>query len=399
MKNCPKIGAILLLCIFTVISQDYDWKYSLEQLCQLYGYEYEEHHVTTQDGYILLLQRIRGPLGQDNSNREPLYFSDDISQDEGYFFLVGPDESPGYRLIDAGYDGWFLHPRGDEMSRRHVEQANGRYDPGSYEYWDFDLNDMALDHLAAIEYINQLTGYPQIHIYGYSSGGISVGFAFALYPEFMNQRVRDVHYAAVPMNIYHSGFIVFQMLAAYPQVIEGMINMGVYSIYNNNVPLRMMQGLPCIPNPMLCLMWNALTTGQSSVSEDNPIGYTNFLLRGNVGTSLRAVKHMTQSGLSGEVTSYDHGTEGNLEEYGQEQPPRIPLENINVPVCMYYSPDNEAADMEDAEWFADQMGDSVVAFNTYPGYSLLSFNIGNDMYFLDDVIDLLQQYPIQRTEA
>lgn len=105
--------------------------------------------------------------------------------------------------------------------------------------------------------------------------------------------------------------------------------------------------------------------------------------------------HIVQSFRTKEVSYFDYGEEGNLEAYGQADPPRIPYENHDCPVAMYYSYEDDYADMEDGEWFADLLGDTVVTFNKYSGYSHFSFEIGKDMYYLDDMFDVLQDYPIE----
>lgn len=50
--------------------------------------------------------------------------------------------------------------------------------------------------------------------------------------------------------------------------------------------------------------------------------------------------------------------------------------------------------MEDCEWAAGIFGDLVVAFNSYDGFTHLTFNIGRNMYFFDDVLDVMSELTI-----
>lgn len=71
---------------------------TLEELCQAYGYEYEEHLVTSDDGYVTMLQRIRAKVGDEDQDREPFYVSMFPGAFEAALFLRGPEESPGFRI-------------------------------------------------------------------------------------------------------------------------------------------------------------------------------------------------------------------------------------------------------------------------------------------------------------
>lgn len=138
------------------------------------------------------------------------------------------------------------------------------------------------------------------------------------------------------------------------------------------------------------------TVEQVNVAVDNPEAYYNFLVRGSSGMGTHLAQHLVQSYRTGLVSYFDYGPQGNLQEYGSETPPLIHYENHEMPVAMYYSPDDGAADLEDAEWARDQLGDQVVAFNLYPGYSHVTFGIGNDMTFLDDLFEIMEEFPIPR---
>lgn len=232
-----KFGALLLLLIWVAKAQELDWWMSLGELCDEYGYEYEDYQVTTQDGYILTIQRIRGLVGEDNDNREPLYITRPFGQDEALFFLIGPEMSPGFRLVRGGYDVWLVNPRGNNLSRRHIT-----LDSGSVEYWDFDINDLALDHMAAIELILDQTGFGQTHVYGLSSGGMSFAYAVALYPDYFNPVIRSIQYVATTFTLANTRTLGFQIGAAVPGLLTTLANNGFNTVLNENFPQEQIQG-------------------------------------------------------------------------------------------------------------------------------------------------------------
>ena len=49
---------------------------------------------------------------------------------------------------------------------------------------------------------------------------------------------------------------------------------------------------------------------------------------------------------SGDFHRYDFGTEGNLEKYGQEQPPQYNVSRVTTPVAIYYSSNDWAVNID-----------------------------------------------------
>lgn len=244
MNKSLVLGIISVLLITSSIAQEVstnnDWFLTIGELADKYGYEYEDCYVTSEDGYITKLHRIRGPLGQDNSNREPFYAVAPFATSEATFFLHGPEQSQGFQIIEAGYDFWFLSPRGTPSSRGHIDP-----DISDADYWHFDLVDISLDHIAALTYIEEVTGYPAVHADGFSSGGSSLGHAIAVYPDFFNAHLRTVHYLVGTMNFAHCTFYLFNWLVAIPGLLTTLEDFGIYSMNSINYPQQLIQGFIC----------------------------------------------------------------------------------------------------------------------------------------------------------
>lgn len=65
-----------------------------------------------------------------------------------------------------------------------------------------------------------------------------------------------------------------------------------------------------------------------------------------------------------------------------------------MPVGIYTSDTDRAADQQDAEWVADLLHENLVFFQVYEGYTHFTFNIGKEMGYLDDLIQVLGQLQI-----
>lgn len=393
MPGLKNLTLVMCLMAAWFALKEADWWMNLEQLCEHYGFEYEDYQVTTEDGYILTIQRIRGPLGEDNSEKQPMYLSRPFGNDETVMFLVGPDESPGFRLAKE-YDLWLLNPRGNILSREHTTLDNT-----SREYWSFDVNDMTLDHRAVAPLILQETGFSKFHVYGYSSGGLSLAYAVALYPEYFNSVIRTAQYVATSFTLAQTTTTGIQIGASIPQMMRTLERLGIYTLQDDNDLLQNFQGSVCSFGTVFCMMFQGLTLGEINPVTDNPKGYDNMLYRGFSGLATHLVEHFIQSYRTKEVTWFDYGIQGNLEAYGTETPPLIDYSLHDFPCALYYSPDDGSADMADAQWAADILGDNVALFNSYPGQTHCGFCIGREMTFLDDMLEFLPNYPIERVAA
>lgn len=74
------------------------------------GYAAEEHNVTTQDGYILNIQRIPNP------NKPVVFLQHGLLDASSSFAINFPLQSLGFVLWDVGYDVWIGNMRGRFLS-------------------------------------------------------------------------------------------------------------------------------------------------------------------------------------------------------------------------------------------------------------------------------------------
>lgn len=124
-------------------------------------------------------------------------------------------------------------------------------------------------------------------------------------------------------------------------------------------------------------------------------GMQNRFAWGNEIFSIRMFRHLVQSSKSKQLTYLDLGPEGNLEEYGVEEPPLIPVENTNNPVAMFMATEDMACDPADNQWYADQIGDNLVLFEYYD-FSHMGFVIGDTQLYLPDLVELYESYNDQQ---
>lgn len=141
------------------------------------GYQVEDHDVTTEDGYIVGLQRIVNPYKKGTSMKPVILFhgimesgADFINNSPGGNYdedlsVVG--NNLGFELAKRDYDVWLGNARGNLYSRKHPK-LNPETD---MDYWNFSWDEFAGKDLPAIiSFIQKQTGRTKIGYIGHSQG-------------------------------------------------------------------------------------------------------------------------------------------------------------------------------------------------------------------------------------
>ena len=144
-----------------------DSKRSAEEICTENGWQYEEHTVTTEDGYILQVWRIPGKTGEapPSVTKPPVLLQHGILDSANCWIMNYAEVSPAFVAAEAGYDVWLGNSRGNTYS-----EANTHLDPDKdeKEFWDFSWDTMHLDITATMDYMLTQTGQDKIAYVGHS---------------------------------------------------------------------------------------------------------------------------------------------------------------------------------------------------------------------------------------
>ncbi|XP_065314890.1 lysosomal acid lipase/cholesteryl ester hydrolase-like isoform X3 [Gordionus sp. m RMFG-2023] len=141
---------------------------NVSEIIKYYGYPCQDHTVTTEDGFILSLQRIPGGNIFNSSRKNPLvvFLQHGLLCSSTSWVMNMRNQSLGFILADMGFDVWLGNSRGSTYSMKHA-----KYFPNQSKFWDWSWDHMAqYDFPAVLSYILTVTKQISLYYIGHSQG-------------------------------------------------------------------------------------------------------------------------------------------------------------------------------------------------------------------------------------
>lgn len=146
---------------------------------------FEEYKVTTADGYILSVYRIKS-----QEFTEPgapvVFFQHGLLSCATTWVIHYPDIAPAFQMVRNGYDVWLGNNRGTTFSRAHVS-LNPDKDRAYWQYSFPELGDF--DAPAQIDFVRKMTGVEKLTYIGHSQGTTQMFYALATDHDFWEKRL------------------------------------------------------------------------------------------------------------------------------------------------------------------------------------------------------------------
>ncbi|KAF5911179.1 hypothetical protein HPG69_019545 [Diceros bicornis minor] len=315
---------------------------NISEIITYNGYPSEEYEVTTQDGYILSVNRI--PHGRRDAKstgpRPVVYMQHALFADNASWLENYANGSLGFLLADAGYDVWMGNSRGNTWSRRHKTLS-----ASEEEFWAFSFDEMAkYDLPGIIDFIVNKTGQEKLYFVGHSLG-TTIGFvAFSTMPE-LAQRIK--------MNFALGPVISFK----YPT--------GIFTSF--------------------FLLPNSIIKSRMDV----------YMSHAPTGSSVQNILHIKQLYRSDEFRAYDWGSEAtNMHHYNQSRPPLYDLTAMKVPTAIWAGGHDVLVTVQDVARTLLQIR-NLRYFKLLPDWNHFDFIWGLDaaQRVYSKIIDLMKAYP------
>lgn len=352
------------------------------------GYPFENHVVTTEDGYILAIHRI--PYGRNSSagaaqdETKPVVLLMHGSGSSAVdFMILGPERSLPLILADEGYDVWLGNNRGNTWSRKHTT-----LDPDKNEtFWDFSFHELGLyDAPAIIDYILNATASEKISYIGHSQGTTQFFAMTSELPEY-NDKVNLMMALGPAVYCKNLSNPIVQILKDHYTLVEFAGDyFNVTEFLGHTFAIETALKLICKDESEyqeVCPLILFLLFGFDSDQFDRSIMVT-MLDAFPAGNSLMGLKHYLQLVKSGHFRQFDHGVLNNLELYNNSAPPDYDLSHVTAPVAIYYGKNDWLVGTPDVDRLAEELPNVVEKH-------LIEYDYFNHMDFIvaTDIVSLL----------
>ncbi|XP_066155779.1 gastric triacylglycerol lipase-like isoform X2 [Euwallacea fornicatus] len=325
---------------------------STGDIVQRYGYQFENHLVVTEDGYILKLHRILPPSNKTSNTigeekRPPVIVFHGLGGSSAFWVLQGK-KSLAFFLVDNGFDVWLGNFRGNYYSNTHV-----RLTQQSREYWNFGFHEIAIYDLpACIDFISKTTGGKGNLAYIGHSMGTTISYVYSiLRAKHAKENLRvivSLAPVAYPKNIRG----LFKLLSPVAPVLADILRLkGMHAIGQFHELFQGLMAVTCGKYPLIisCNEILSLAAGQSHVSQFQPEILPVFLSYYPSGTSLHTLEHFAQLIVrGGQFQMFDYGPLINVQKYNHQIPPEYDVKQIQVPVHLFVGYYDAIGTQEDA---------------------------------------------------
>ncbi|CAH2091166.1 unnamed protein product [Euphydryas editha] len=334
----------------------------LPDLVRKYKYPFEEHSVTTQDGYVLGLHRI--PHGRDLNNfpsdKPVVFLMHGLLMSSADYITSGPGSALAYILADEGYDVWLGNARGNYFSRKHTI-----LNPSDVDFWQFSWDEIGnIDLPAMIDYILSYTTKSALHYIGHSQGTTSFFVMCSLRPEY-NEKIITMHALSPVAYMANNQNPLLLAIAPYSRDIASLASLiGVGEILPNREFYTWVGQTFCSDGSLvqpLCSTILFLAGGWNEI-QHNATMMPVYFGHTPAGAAVMQFAHYGQGISEKEFRRYDFGIVQNFIKYGRPIPPSYDLSKVIVPVMLHYSERDPLAHVTDVERLFGELGGPAARF-------------------------------------
>ena len=130
--------------------------------------------------------------------------------------------------------------------------------------------------------------------------------------------------------------------------------------------------------------------GSQEINDSNAL---NKLISYNPsGVSVKAFIHFKKNMNADAFRRYDYGKDENIRRYNQSYPPEYDLQDITVPTVIFYGLKDRLVNHDDIEYVQAKMINTIIDVKAYPKLGHLSFQVGKDASFIEDLLHYTDEY-------
>ena len=335
-----------------------DYYLTIEEKALKDGYTPQTYNVTTKDGFVLSLYRLK------NEGAPAVLLLHGFACSPESFMFNFYTKPVAYQLVDSGFDVWLAASRGNVHSRQHLWVGEG-----DSEFWDWTTTEMALlDGPALVEAVGEVAGTGGVRVLGHSQGGTMALMALATYP-WLRGKVPAVALLAsppgripslpLPTQFFDPPAHFLVALAHYFPIVSPLI-------------------VPATFNPgMYGEGWT-----YAVVSSAKAMG----------GTSLKNLEYVRQLALPRENVpfAFDFGPSRNYLIYGRATPPAIDYSSINVPTAYFGGNRDEFVCEWEMGLMKELLGEGCRVFRTDLEHDHMGMLLSGKLEYVGEVVEFFK---------
>jgi len=282
------------------------------------GIPHERHNVTTEDGFVLGMDRLPRPFSK---KRYPVLLVHGVLMSSDTWLVNHRNQSLPFYLWDQGFDVWLGNVRGNKHSRRHKN-----LDPDQGQFWRWTFDEMGrYDVTSMVEYVTKVTKKRKVNYIGHSQGCV-VLFSSVIQNSDVGRKINKF-FALAPAGYIASMTSPIKYLSPLIETMymtKSLFSSGSEFLPSFNASSSWISRF-CSNYPVLCA--NPLYTfaGKSRYGNLNETRLPVYVAHDPSGTSLQNAMHWIQMQNAPkdrvEMSFHDHGNMWNIYEYGSIWPP------------------------------------------------------------------------------
>ena len=368
-----------------------DEKRTIEEIITSKGFKCETHFVTTEDGYKLKIFRIPGDKNENIPDEKrntfpPVLLQHGIFDSSDGWVCNGEEHSIAFVLAKNNFDVWLSNSRGNKYCKSHE-----KYNSQNYEFWQFSFNEMGLyDIPAVIKYIKEKNKSNEKIIYfGHSQGTTSMFSGLIQKYDFYKENIKLFVALAPIARLNHLDSTLLSILSKIS--MHKLLNqIELLEICpNSEGTQKVLNFMDKYANGLTNFVLGLISDEDSKQCNDkNAISV--YLNHFPCGCSLKCLIHFIQIIDNKKFVFFDYQKEANFHIYYQITPPEYDFSKIkDLSIILIGGENDKLSTREDIKWLVNELNENVIYAKIVENMGHLSFLIGKDFTWFNDVLKII----------
>ena len=370
-----------------------DEKRTIEEIITSKGFKCETHFVTTEDGYKLKIFRIPGDKNENISDEKrntfpPVLLQHGIFDSSDGWVCNGEEHSIAFVLAKNNFDVWLSNSRGNKYCKSHE-----KYNSQNYEFWQFSFNEMGLyDIPAVIKYIKEKNKSNEKIIYfGHSQGTTSMFSGLIQKYDFYKENIKLFVALAPIARLNHLDSTLLSILSKIS--MHKLLNqIELLEICpNSEGTQKVLNFMDKYANGLTNFVLGLISDEDSKQCNDKN-AMSVYLNHYPCGCSLKCLIHFIQIIENKKFIFFDYQKEANFHIYNQITPPEYDFSKIkDLPIILIGGENDKLSTREDIKWLVNELNENVIYAKIVENMGHLSFLIGKEFTWFNDVLKIIMK--------